>query len=154
VSGRRSRVVAAATHVALLAMLGDCGEHEPAAVHAIAGADAARGAAAMQRYGCGACHRIPGIPGARGLVGPPLDAYAQRALLAGQLPNTASNLVAWLVDPPRLIPDTGMPAMGVVEADARDMAAYLYGLRSGDVTSWPPDVLPDRPEYDDPDRVD
>jgi cytochrome c2 len=139
---------------ATLALLAACTAQDPPQANTIAGADPARGVAAMQRYGCGSCHRIPGVPGARGLVGPPLDAYAHRALLAGQLPNTPANLIAWIVDPPRMIPGTGMPAMGVAERDARDIAAYLYGLRSGDAARWPPAIPPDRPEYDDPGRID
>ena len=32
----------------------------------------------IQGYGCGACHMVPGVHGARGLVGPPLF-YLQSA---------------------------------------------------------------------------
>jgi cytochrome c1 len=84
---------------------------------------------AQSRYGCGACHVIPGLPGAQGQVGPPLTQFARRSLIAGRLPNTADNLVAWLRDPQALEPGTGMPNLGVSEADARDLAAYLYTLR-------------------------
>jgi cytochrome c1 len=38
-------------------------------------------------------------------------------------------LTAWLRDPPAIDPATLMPAMGLSEPEARDMAAYLYTLR-------------------------
>jgi cytochrome c len=36
--------------------------------------------------------------------------------------------VCWLVDPPAMKADTAMPAVGLGERDARDIAAYLYTL--------------------------
>jgi cytochrome c1 len=36
--------------------------------------------------------------------------------------------VAWLLDPPQIDPLTAMPAPGISEAEARDVAAYLYRL--------------------------
>lgn len=136
------------------ALLAGCGEAEVPNHLRIAGADAERGREAIVRYGCGTCHSIPGVRGARGLVGPPLDAFGQRSLIAGQLPNRPAVLIRWILDPPALVPDTGMPAMGVTASDARDIAAYLYSLRSGETIVWPPAVPPDRPGYDDPGRPD
>ena len=88
-----------------------------------------RGKQAIEGYGCGACHVIPGVTAARGLAGPPLTNWARRGIIAGHLPNTPDNLVAWIVDPPKYSPGTAMPRLGVSEAEARDMAAYLYTLR-------------------------
>jgi hypothetical protein len=80
-------------------------------------------------------------------VGPRLENYARQHLLAGFLPNTPQNLIAWLIDPPALKPATGMPAQGVTEAEARHMAAYLYSLGRDDMRVYPPDPpLPLRPE--------
>ncbi|HEY9552806.1 MAG TPA: c-type cytochrome [Allosphingosinicella sp.] len=138
----------------LVAILAGCDRPETPPHLRIAGADAERGHEAILRYGCGACHRVPGIPGAKGLVGPPLDHFGERALLAGQLPNRPATLIAWLVDPPALIPGTGMPDMGVTPRDARDIAAYLYSLQADEAMIWPPEVPPDRERYDDPDRPD
>lgn len=97
---------------------------------AVPGGDAERGRSAIQSYGCGACHSIPGIPRARARVGPPLWGVADRAYIAAGLPNTGPNMVRWLRDPPAVDPRTVMPDMGVTEADARDIAAYLYTLRA------------------------
>jgi len=91
--------------------------------------DAIRGRTVLQRYDCGVCHVIPGIRGARGYVGPPLGAYARNVYVAGKYPNTPDVLVRWIMNAPALAPRTAMPALGVSEAEARDMAAYLYTLR-------------------------
>jgi cytochrome c len=85
--------------------------------------------AMRQQYGCGACHVIPGVEGATGLVGPPLTHWSGRVYIAGNLANTPDNLVRWIRDPQGVEPGTAMPNLGVTEADARDIAAYLYTLR-------------------------
>lgn len=72
---------------------------------------------------------IPGISGADGLVGPPVLLFGRRAVIAGQLPNTPENLVRWILDPPSIEPGTAMPDLGLTEAEARDVTAYLYTLR-------------------------
>ncbi len=90
--------------------------------------DAGRGARALQQYACITCHEIPGVVGAAVPVGPPLAAYARRQFVAGALPNTPDNLVRWLRDPRGVNPRTAMPDLGINEADARDIAAFLYAL--------------------------
>lgn len=80
------------------------------------------------RYGCAACHDIPGIDGPAGLVGPPLADIGKRIYIAGVIANTPSNMVNWIVDPPAVDPMTAMPVTGISEAEARDVAAYLYSL--------------------------
>jgi cytochrome c len=93
------------------------------------GGDALAGAQRIRYYGCNTCHTIPGIPGADGLVGPPLTNIASRLVIAGQLTNTAKNMMSWIQHPRRIQPQTVMPEMGVSEGDSRDIAAYLYTLR-------------------------
>jgi len=90
--------------------------------------DAERGRLALAHHACSACHTIPGITGSSPNVGPPLGGLASRSLIAGKLANTPDNLVAWLRHPQAVKPLTAMPDMGVNEADARDMAAYLATL--------------------------
>jgi cytochrome c2 len=91
--------------------------------------DAPHGAEIIAAYHCGACHAIPGVVGAHGLVGPPLSGFASRSFIAGQIPNTPANLVRWVRDPRSVAPDTAMPELGLGEQEARDVAAYLYELR-------------------------
>ena len=88
-----------------------------------------RGQADIEKYGCGSCHVIPGAVGARGLVGPPLTDWSQRTVIAGKLPNTEDNLVAWIKDPQSVWPGNDMPNLGVTDAEAHDIAAYLYTIR-------------------------
>jgi cytochrome c2 len=99
---------------------------EPAQI--VGGGDAQRGARAIQEYGCGACHNIPGIAGANALVGPPLDGWAKRHYISGRLPNEPQFLIEWIRFPQEVEPGTAMPNMGVTEEDARDISAYLYSL--------------------------
>jgi cytochrome c len=95
----------------------------------LTGGNPGRGAGAIGRYGCAACHMIPGIERADGQVGPPLNRIAMRQYLAGQLQNTPANMVRWIQHPQQVERGTAMPEMGVTDSDARDIAAYLYTLR-------------------------
>lgn len=95
----------------------------------VAGGDAERGLHLVRQYQCGACHAIPGVPGAGGDAGPSLAYTGRLGYIAGGIPNQPANLVRWLQDPPALKPDTAMPSLGVSEEEARHMAAYLYTLR-------------------------
>ncbi len=114
----------------LMLCVAACGEGERrVALTGVPGGDPERGRAAMGLYGCGACHTIPGVPAANTSVGPPLTDFALRQYIAGQLANTADNLVLWIMDPQGVEPGTVMPNMGVTEADARDIAAYLATLK-------------------------
>lgn len=101
----------------------------PAAADIVPQGDADRGAELLDGYGCDACHTIPGIRGSQAMVGPPLTDWPKRAFIAGTLPNTPPNLMRWIQAPQAIDPGTGMPDLGVTEADARDMSAYLYTLR-------------------------
>lgn len=123
-SARQGRVVPVVMCV-LLAACGANGASDPS----VPGGSAQRGRLALQQRDCGVCHRIPGIRGARGEVGPALHGYAQRVYVAGKFPHDTEHLVRWIRDPPALAPRTAMPAMGVSEQEARDMAAYLQALR-------------------------
>lgn len=89
----------------------------------------ARGAATITSSACGACHAIPGVGEANGLVGPPLDHFSRRTIIAGLLPNTPANLVKWIRYPQAVVPGNAMPDSGLTDAQARDVAAYLYTLK-------------------------
>jgi cytochrome c len=123
-----SSLILRAGAVALLvaALAAGCGG--PEAITAVPG-DPKAGHAALERYQCGACHAIPGVAGATGLVGPPLSGYRKRVYLAGKFPQEPALLAKWIQDAPSLAPQTAMPNVGVTEADAVNIAAYLYQLR-------------------------
>jgi cytochrome c1 len=120
----RSSIVCAAFAAALLAGCGDDDNRQP-----YIGGDAKIGKQLVTQYQCGACHKIPDVPGAGGEAGPDLEKFGRLSYIAGRIPNVPPRLVAWLRDPPALKPGTVMPAMGLTEQEARHMAAYLYTLR-------------------------
>jgi cytochrome c2 len=97
-------------------------------LHAAAttGGDPARGEAMFIQYGCGGCHALKHVRKAVGSVGPPLDGIPVRAMIAGKLDNTPSNLQAWIRNPQQISPGTAMPDLRVDERDARDISAFLY----------------------------
>jgi len=92
------------------------------------GGNARAGRYEIATYGCPTCHTISGVPGARGLVGPPLNGIGNRSFIAGEIPNTPSNLEHWIQHPHSIEPHTIMPEMNVSDSDSRDIAAYLYTL--------------------------
>ena len=95
----------------------------------VPGGDARRGAQLVADFGCGGCHTIPGVRNANGNVGPPLTRIGDRVYIAGLLRNTPPNLVRWIRTPQDIVPGNAMPDMGISEAQARDIAAYLYTVR-------------------------
>lgn len=95
----------------------------------VAGGNAHRGGKIIRTVGCGTCHAIPGIEGADGTVGPPLDNIGERMFIAGVMPNTPGNMIAWLEAPQSIVPGNAMPNLDLNDREARDIAAYLYTLR-------------------------
>jgi len=93
------------------------------------GGNAARGKVAFTEKGCGGCHTLKGVTQAAGLVGPPLDGVAQRAIIAGKLENNADNLARWIRVPQQIDPGNAMPSLPMTEQQSRDIAAFLYAHR-------------------------
>lgn len=91
-------------------------------------ADATRGKQAIERVGCGSCHTIEGVRWPQGRAGPDLRGFAERAMIAGRVPNRPDVLAAFVRDAPAVAPGTTMPAMPLTEQESRDVAAYLYEL--------------------------
>jgi mono/diheme cytochrome c family protein len=117
---------------ALLVAIGGCRGGNPAAPAAFSVAtlgDPAHGRTLIEEFKCGACHTIPGVSAARGVLASPLFWFSRRSFIAGEVPNTPPNLVKWVLDPRAIEPRTAMPAVGLDEEEARDVAAYLYTLR-------------------------
>lgn len=88
--------------------------------------DRERGKALITSYGCGSCHRIPGVRGANGEVGPRLKDIHSRAYLGGVIPNNFDNLVLWLTETRQIAPGSAMPSLGITPEEAEHIAAYLY----------------------------
>jgi cytochrome c2 len=123
VAALRLRIHLRASLALFCAALAGCG--------APAGAigDASNGKLLLRQFGCGTCHRIPGVVAAEGTAGPPLQGVASRVYLAGVLPNSPANMASWIRAPQRHKPGTTMPDMGITAAQADDMVAFLQGLR-------------------------
>lgn len=117
-------VVAAGAALVLLATPASA-----APVWRVVGGNARRAPALIEAYGCAACHTVPGVRNAHGNVGPPLTRFGDRTYIAGVLRNTPENLVRWIRAPQSVVPGNAMPNMGLTDAQARDIAAYLYTLR-------------------------
>lgn len=112
-----------------LATLGCLGGKVTRGYIADTGGNADQGAQLIEQYRCGSCHIVPGIRDARGLVGPPLNYFARRTFIGGEVPNNPGNLVQWIQNPQSIESGTAMPNLGLTEQQARDVAAYLYTLR-------------------------
>jgi len=95
----------------------------------VLGGDPRLGRAIVAAIECGVCHQIPGIEGAHGIVGPPLEDFGERPFIGGVIPNQPELLVQWVKDAPSLDPDTGMPELPLTHEEARHVAAYLLTLR-------------------------
>jgi len=100
----------------------DLWTHAAATTHG----DPYRGEAMFIQYGCGSCHGLKHVRKASGMVGPPLDGIAVRAMIAGKLDNTPDNLQQWIRNPQAVTPGTDMPDLHVSARDARDISAFLY----------------------------
>lgn len=101
-------------------------EDKRQAAIALTGGNPDHGPGLMLRYGCGGCHFVQGIAGARGQVGPNLSDVARRIYIGGVTTNSPENLIRWIVNPREFDPKTAMPITGISEHEARDVAAFLY----------------------------
>lgn len=119
--------------IAVLTMAGAAGactsRVDSSAPRAALAGDPERGRQVLRQYGCHTCHTIPGVRGANGRVGPPLDRLAERSYIGGVAMNTREQLTTWIQNPRALSAATAMPVLDVTDDDARDMVAYLHTLR-------------------------
>jgi cytochrome c1 len=149
----------AADIAAYLAPLADPSPEQEKA--ALAGANVALGREVLDSKGCGLCHRMSGTPALRGAT-LPTDVAAHDAPRAVRLaPDlrftrerwSATTLVRWLLDPVSIKADTLMPKMGLTEAEARSVAAYLLRapLAPAETRALPArlPVLPRKVTYDE-----
>jgi cytochrome c2 len=77
--------------------------------------------------GCAGCHTLRGVPTASGVAGPNLTNVVLRPTLAGEvIPMSPDTMVAWLLEPSALKPETTMPDVGLTAEEAVDLTAFLY----------------------------
>lgn len=107
-----------------------CNRTEAAKSGAAPAGDADRGRQLVAQYGCNTCHAIPGVEGPQGSLGPPLAGLASRPTISfGSVQNTPQNLTRFIQNPAALNPGTSMPPIGISDAEAADIAAYLLTLK-------------------------
>ena len=76
--------------------------------------------------GCVACHALNAYDAPKGMVGPNLANVGARSYIAaGTLKNTDENLARWIRDPQGIKKGVLMPNLGVTEAEAQVLVAYL-----------------------------
>ena len=129
---RRMRAALMAVVIAAAFAVAACsnqGGAETTGSRVVRGASADAGKTQIVRYGCGACHQIPGVDNANGLVGPPLIHFGKRGTIAGYWANTPDNLTDWIQDPQHMLPGNDMPTLGIKRDDVRNIAAYLESLQ-------------------------
>jgi cytochrome c oxidase subunit 2 len=90
-----------------------------------------RGLEVFTAQGCGACHRIDGVAGADGRLGPDLTRVGSRqSIAAGLLPGGVGNLAAWIASAQHLKPGNKMPSYDrLTGEDLRAVSAYLESLK-------------------------
>lgn len=123
---RGPRALHAALLVIAAATMAGCSSGVEQAL--VPGGDPKRGELLLRQFGCGACHRIPGVALADGNVGPPLEHAGRRVYIAGVLPNTPDNMIRFIRAPQAVDPLSAMPDLGLNEPHARDIVAYLYKI--------------------------
>lgn len=95
--------------------------------------DAEKGRALLSEKGCMSCHRMTGVPMISAL--PTEEPLAADVLARGQkmAPDLrwardrlrTVSMVQWIVDPKAVKADASMPALGITDAEASHIAAYL-----------------------------
>lgn len=89
----------------------------------------AEAAKILNARGCVACHYIPGIPEAKGTVGPSLKNLKNRPRLAGGvLKNTPENLRDWLKNPKKIKENTMMPDLGLDDGEIEILMKFFDTL--------------------------
>jgi cytochrome c oxidase subunit II len=88
--------------------------------------DFAQGEKLFTGKGCIACHSMAAVNAPKGMVGPNLANIGSRShLAAGTLKNTDENLARWIRDPQGIKKGVLMPNLGVTDAEAKALVAYL-----------------------------
>lgn len=127
---RFSKMVCDSIRLAFTCLLAGCMGGQTLRPHSVTtGGNSDRGVKVIAEYRCGACHTIPGIHGANGVFGPPLNRMAVRSYIGGNFPNNPANLTRWVISPRAMKPKTAMPDLGLTDPQAQDVTAYLETLR-------------------------
>jgi cytochrome c2 len=89
---------------------------------------AAEGKEVFVAKGCVACHRAPNLPEAQGTLGPNLAGIGNSTAhpkIAAAVDNTPENMKRWLQEPQKVKPGSAMPSLGLTDAEAANLTAFL-----------------------------
>jgi cytochrome c len=89
---------------------------------------AAEGKEVFLSKGCVACHRAPNLPDAQGTLGPNLAGIGNPTAhpkIAAVVDNTPENMKRWLQEPQKVKPGSAMPSLGLTDAEAANLTAFL-----------------------------
>lgn len=114
----------------LLTLALGCSRVETSSAPPAPAGNAERGRQLIAQYACNVCHIVPGTNGPQGRLGPSLAGVASRpAISNGVVHNTPANLRQFIQRPSSLNPQSAMPPIGLPDADAQDITAFLLTLR-------------------------
>jgi cytochrome c oxidase subunit 2 len=83
----------------------------------------------FESLSCVNCHTVRGTP-ANGIFGPDLTHVGSRqTIAAGMIPNTPTNLRAWVDDPQEMKPGCLMPDMKLTSQELDSVVSYLVSLK-------------------------
>jgi cytochrome c oxidase subunit 2 len=90
---------------------------------------ALEGETVFQRQACAGCHTVRATA-AQGTVGPDLTDFGERSTIGARtVPNTSSNLAAWISDAQHFKPGALMPPIDLSARDLHNLVAYLETLK-------------------------
>ncbi len=90
------------------------------------GPDYGAGEKLFTTKGCIGCHSLQAVNAPKGMVGPNLANVGARSYIgAGTLKNTDANLAHWIRDPQGIKKGVLMPNLGINEAEAKALVAFL-----------------------------
>ena len=99
---------------------------QPGAAPQPQGTNYATGQQLFMTKGCVGCHSLQAVNAPKGMVGPNLANVGARSYIAaGTLKNTDENLARWIRNPQNIKKGVLMPNLGVTEAEAQALVAYL-----------------------------
>jgi cytochrome c oxidase subunit 2 len=88
-----------------------------------------RGQNVFMSSACNLCHAIAGTD-ASATAGPDLTHVGSRRMIAsGALPNTDTNMRAWIENPQRIKPGSQMPVVSLSPQNLDALAAYMRALQ-------------------------
>ncbi|NPV06932.1 MAG: LysM peptidoglycan-binding domain-containing protein [Anaerolineae bacterium] len=118
-------------------LLPACSPSVAASIQGAPWLDPHRGAQGFEKHGCDLCHTVVEDDSTAAIS---LADLPERRFLAVGAPNTPENVIRFIQDPKSVHPSATMPKLNVPEAEALDIAVYLYNLSRAEIAPAAPTV--------------